>query len=225
MSPLRDIRPEHDRTPSHGEWTLPICLVCADLETSLSHGMAFLHITSEMTAGEFLVGVGTLALATFTAWLARRTSAEVQVSEKQMRLSHESIEALDRPFIVPERRANRGILIGDGHLTAKLCNHGKGSALVEEVQLVSDAWTQYLQNPFENSVRAIAPAGELAIRIPLTQSPPPEGGELAFRVFYRSASGVRYVTISEARVVSDGLIDFTGHQRVDTASSRAFSHA
>ena len=142
-----------------------------------------------------------------------------------MRLSRESIEALDRPFIVPGRRTGRGVLVGDGHLTARLHNHGKGPALVEEVQLVDGSWTQYLKNPFENSVRAIAPAGHLELHIALTKSPPSEGGELSFRAFYRSASGVRYVTVSEARVVADGIIDFNGHQRVDATNSRLFSHA
>ena len=41
--------------------------------------MAFLDVTSDMTAGDLVVGLGTLALAGFTAWLARRTSAEVAV--------------------------------------------------------------------------------------------------------------------------------------------------
>jgi hypothetical protein len=186
--------------------------------------MAFLHITSEMTAGELLVGLGTLALASFTAWLARRTSAEVQISEAQMKLSYESIEALDRPFVVPERPTSKGIVVRDGHLTAKLRNYGKGPALVEEIQLVDDLSLQYLKNPFENSVRAIAPAGELALRAPLAVRQLHEGAKLDFRVFYRSASGIRYVTISEARVLADGLIDFTGHQRMDATRSRLFSH-
>ena len=62
--------------------------------------MVFVELTHEMSIGELVVGFGTLALAGFTAWLARRTSAEVRISEQQMRLSRESIEALDRPFLV-----------------------------------------------------------------------------------------------------------------------------
>lgn len=54
--------------------------------------MAFLQITPDMTAGEILVGTGTFALAGFTGWLARRTSAEVEINEEQMRLSRERVE-------------------------------------------------------------------------------------------------------------------------------------
>lgn len=58
--------------------------------------MAFIHVSSDMTMGDLVVGAGTLALASFTAWLASRTSKEVKVSEEQVRLSRESIEAQEK---------------------------------------------------------------------------------------------------------------------------------
>lgn len=59
-----------------------------------------LSVKGEMTAGELIVGVGTGALAAFTAWLAARTSREVKLTERGLGLTRESIEALDRPFVV-----------------------------------------------------------------------------------------------------------------------------
>jgi hypothetical protein len=69
-----------------------------------------LHLTDEMTAGELLVGIGTLALALFTAWLAKRTSREVQLNEISLGLTRESIEALDRPFVIATPNGDHGTI-------------------------------------------------------------------------------------------------------------------
>lgn len=55
--------------------------------------MALIHISPDMTAGDLVVGVGTLLLALFTFTLARKAGREVKVSEEQVRLARESIEA------------------------------------------------------------------------------------------------------------------------------------
>jgi hypothetical protein len=52
-----------------------------------------ISITGQMTAGELAVAVGTLLLAGFTVLMAHRTGREVE-------LTRESIEAIDRPFLV-----------------------------------------------------------------------------------------------------------------------------
>lgn len=64
------------------------------LDVSLAGAMAFfLHVSPDMTAGDLVVGAGTLALAAFTAWLARRTSREVKVGEEQLILSRKALES------------------------------------------------------------------------------------------------------------------------------------
>jgi hypothetical protein len=89
-----------------------VALICTDQ----------LDYDSHVTLGELIVGVGTLALAGFTAWLAYRTSQEVdwtrrsvEASEASVDLTRESIEAQDRPFVVatPHEQAPRGIRLLD----------------------------------------------------------------------------------------------------------------
>lgn len=148
----------------------------------------FLHITQNMTAGEILVGTGTLALAGFTGWLARRTSAEVEISEEQMCLSRESIEALDRPFVIPKRHSGTSrIPIGEGFFVFRIENLGKGPALVEDIQLIGDSWHEYLDDALGGRVFAISPGDGTNLRLPLTGDEPPEGTVLGLRIFYRSA--------------------------------------
>lgn len=62
--------------------------------------MAIVDVTCEVSAGDLLVGGGTLLLAFFTAWLAFRTSRQVELTKEGLGLSRESIEALDRPFVI-----------------------------------------------------------------------------------------------------------------------------
>ncbi len=181
--------------------------------------MAFLQITPDMTAGEVLVGTGTLALAGFTGWLARRTSAEVEISEEQMRLSRESIEALDRPFVIPKRHSgiNR-IPIGEGFIVFRMENLGKGPALVEDIQLIGDPWNEYLDNALEGRVFAISPGDGTNVRLPLIGDEPPEGAVLGLRIFYRSASAAEYVTQSTLEVLTHSLCEFVGHYREHDAA-------
>jgi hypothetical protein len=164
-----------------------------------------------MTAGDLIVGVGTLALAAFTAWLAARTSAEVKISEEQISLSRENIEAQDRPFVIPTPRAPRGVLINPAFI-ANLENLGKGAALIESIQIMSKGGHEYLDDPFDGRVRPLAAASKLSISLPLKGSAPVEGTELTVSVHYRSPAGRRYSTRSTG-VVNDETLSFDGHRR------------
>ena len=181
-----------------------------------------------MTAGDLVVGVGTLALAGFTAWLAWRTSHEVKVGEEQLRLTRESIEALERPFVLPESRGDRGGLISQATLSAAqalpalpisvvltLKNYGKGPALVDRVQLTAPAGDEALENPLDGNIRAIAPDAKLKLAVPLQTSYPDVGSEVKLRVFYRSTSGGSYATVSAGTVQDKGVVQFSEHRRVD----------
>jgi hypothetical protein len=182
-----------------------------------------LRISGDMTAGELLVGVGTLALAAFTAWLAARTSAEVKVSEEQIRLSREGIEALDRPFIIASPDEEHSLLgfaeVGPQHagwrFVYRLWNIGKGPAIVENMSLV-DASTQreYLTSneKMERPVAMQPPVYDGLSQL-VSNSPPGAGAELILRITYRSASGTRYVTSSRVQVTGNLSCICTDFQR------------
>lgn len=171
-----------------------------------------LHVSPNMTAGDLLVGIGTLALASFTAWLAWRTSREVKVGEEQLRLTRESIEAVDRPFVMPTPRINRGIVIAQEALTLKLKNYGKGPALVEGLTMTTRKKSDWVVNPLDGNVRAITPTEALSIRARLRGEAPPEGTNVALTITYRSASGARYSTRSSGVVADEGLVKLGDHR-------------
>jgi hypothetical protein len=180
--------------------------------------MGLVEITSEMTAGELVVGIGTLALAAFTAWLAWRTSAEVTASEEQIRVSRESIEAQDRPFVVVQGNTalRHRIQFIQSLLMFGINNVGKGAALVEETELLTGEGTNLFNAPLE-AVLVLAAGEERNLRMPAEKGIPNAGTSLILRVWYRSASGARYVTESQLEVIEKGSCKARGHRRIDAS--------
>jgi hypothetical protein len=181
--------------------------------------MGLVEITSEMTAGELLVGIGTLALAAFTAWLAWRTSAEVTASEEQIRVSRESIEAQDRPFVVVKGNSaiRHRIAFVQPLFMFAIDNVGKGAAIVEEVTLVTEGGTNLLDPSLE--AVPVLPAGESRnLRMPSANGTPGAGTILVLKIWYQSASGARYLTESELEVIEKGSCKARGHRRIDAAA-------
>jgi hypothetical protein len=176
--------------------------------------MALVQLTSEMSAGDLFVGVGTMLLAAVTAWLAARTSREVALTKEGLALNRESIEALDRPFIVATPNDIHGLVgfiePGPEHpgfrFAYRLWNIGKGPAIVNDVSLI-DLSTQheYLTDVerIERAV-AVAPSGRDELSSLADGAPPGVGAHLALRISYRSASGMSYMTHSSIEVV-EGL--------------------
>jgi hypothetical protein len=173
----------------------------------------FVTLQREMTAGDLLVGLGTLLLATFTWNLARRTSKAVKISEVGLELSRESIEALDRPFVIATPDGNRSLLgfaeVGPEHpgwrFVYRLWNLGKGPAIVDAMSLV-DAVSQreHLTQDelMERPVAMTPPVYDGLSRLE-GNSPPATGSELTLRIWYRTASGTRYVSISRVKVTGN----------------------
>lgn len=173
-----------------------------------------------------MVGAGTLALAASTAWLAFRTSREVQIGEEQMRVSRASIEAQERPFVLPEHR-DRGRWSSQATLAVAealptlpvlfslvLKNFGKGPALLERIQLTSATGDDVLEDPLDGDVRVIAPDAELKLSAAWLGPSPRVGLELKLRVSYRSVAGGHYTTVS-AGAIREGVVQFSDHQQVD----------
>lgn len=168
-----------------------------------------------MTAGDVFVGLGTLALAVFTAWLAWKTSAEVKHGETQLRLTQESIEAIDRPFVVVSRRDEEmAELLEDGTiLKFALSNLGKGPGIVNELTFVSSAGENLLKKPL-GEARSLAPDNLVKLKLPLAK-PLHDGEMLTMRTLYSSASGYRYCTESKLQFRAPDRFSYQGHRRKD----------
>jgi hypothetical protein len=173
-----------------------------------------LEISGDMSAGELLVGIGTLLLALFTYRLARRTSDVAELTESGLALSRESIEALDRPFIIaspgePHRLLGFSDKLGPEHpgwrFVFRLWNLGKGPAIVENMPLIDSVTEHNYLTVNETMERAVAmqPPVYDGLSTLVDNSPPGAGAELTLRITYRSASGARYVTISRVMVTED----------------------
>ena len=181
--------------------------------------MTIIHVSPDMTAGDLGVGVGTLALALFTAWLALRTSAQVKISKKQMRLTLESIEAADRPFVVVCRNMGvEGVQFSSRSLKFGISNLGKGPAVVEEMLLLSSEGKNLFDEPHE-PVRAVAAGERVDLQRTLNEPQPASGTHARFRIHYRSASGAQYSTESTLEVTEDGTCRSRGHRRTPAADS------
>lgn len=165
-----------------------------------------------MTAGDLLVGAGTLLLACFTAWLAFRTSRQVKLTEQSLDLSRESIEALDRPFVIATPNEDHQVLgfiePGPEHpgmrFAYRLWNIGKGPAIVTDVSLFDPSSEREYLTGAEKFQRAsaAAPAGRDELSV-LADGPPGVGAKLRLRISYQSASGMSYSTESSVDVVEN----------------------
>jgi hypothetical protein len=176
--------------------------------------MAFVHVSSEMTAGDAIVGLGTLALALFTAWLALRTSAQVKISKEQMQLARESIEASDRPFVVPKRNTEvEGVKFEPWVFVFGITNIGRGPAVVEKMHLLDDREANLFDEPLE-AVRALAADEKVDLQRALaSQSKPPDGASVWLHIYYRSAAGTSYRTETTLEVTENGFCKSRGHRR------------
>jgi hypothetical protein len=175
-----------------------------------------ISISPDMTAGDVLVGTGTLALAIFTGRLASRTSDEVSLSEKQLRLTQESIEAIDRPFIVVSRRDEEmAQLIGnDDAVKFTLSNLGKGPGIVSQLAFMTPSGDNLLKEPL-GEARSLAPRNRVPLILPLGEQRPKEGEMLTMQIAYSSASGYRYCTETDLLLIEQGRFSYQGHRRKD----------
>jgi hypothetical protein len=176
-----------------------------------------ISIDGHMTAGDLIVGGGTLALACVTWWLAHRTGQEVELTEEGLRLTRESIEAQDRPWVIATPNEHHKLLgfvdIGmvsmDPHepefrFAYRLWNVGKGPAVVYYVTLCDEAGNQLLgeEQMIERPVATTAVGrDELAS---IRGDMPGQGAELALTIRYRSGSGAEYETRSKVTVQDGG---------------------
>jgi len=168
---------------------------------------SWLHLSGELTLGELIVGLGTLALAFFTWQLARRTKQEVKKTEESLQLTRDSMEAQDMPFVVPSPPAKLGattpvlnVYLGRERFWLGLWNLGKGPAMVTEVSLRTGDGD--LLQPLEAQV-AVAAGSSLDQLVPLSLSLadlPGDAWTATLLIVYSHASGSPYVTVSKVDV-------------------------
>jgi hypothetical protein len=166
--------------------------------------MVLVHIHPDMTVGDLIVGVGTAALASFTFLLASGT-------RRQIRLTRESIEAIDRPFVIVSRRRKHLAHLTGNVMEFAVSNLGKGPGIVEEVELLSSSGANVFPERMRE-VRSLAVSNVADLTMELGDVPI-EGDELTLRVWYRSASGTCYRTDSLLRLAEDGRFSYHGHKR------------
>jgi hypothetical protein len=182
---------------------------------SVLHTLALLDIDwkSDLTAGDAVVGFGTLLLAVGTFSLAWITRRDVASTERELALTKQSVDALDMPYVigVPNPKLGGGIVL-DEKLRIRLWNIGKGPALVEAVSLSSIAEPfQLIAEPFLTAELPIQ-AGEVRDEEFDAESGV-RAGIRVLRITYRHSNGERYETCSEVEI--DG-----GNQQVRCVTYR-----
>jgi hypothetical protein len=180
---------------------------------SVTIPMAFIvQISSDMTVGDLVVGAGTLGLALFTGLLAKRTGREVKVSEEQIRLTRESIEAVDRPFIIVSRKDGFIARMAGNVIEFALSNLGKGPGIVDELVLFGSSGDDLLVGGLDES-RSLAPENRVPLEMSIGENRIAKGDEVTLRVRYQSASGFSYHTDSYLRLGDRYQFSYHGHRR------------
>jgi hypothetical protein len=167
-------------------------------------------------ASQIAVGVGTGALAWVTSKLAHRTKEEVDLSREGLSLTRESIEALDIPFLVasfdleypnlnlsPVFEGDREEPVdAEWRIAMELENVGRGPAvLFGAIATSPDAATS--SEGLWRVEMVLKPGEVQELSVSTTVDPTP-GQELLVLLYYRSASGIRYVTKHRIRVLKNG---------------------
>ena len=176
-------------------------------------------LTAALTVSDvsgLVVGAGTGALALVTWMLARRTKEDVDLSRKGLALTRESIEALDKPFLVasfdleypnvdlsPVFEAGREEPV-DAEWTVgmEVENVGRGPAILfGAIAIPDDAEEE--PDGFWTAEVPFKPGQTQELSVHTTVDPDP-GQTLKLILRYRSASGRSYVTRHRVRVGKGG---------------------
>ncbi|MCB0909984.1 MAG: hypothetical protein KDB63_23040, partial [Nocardioidaceae bacterium] len=181
--------------------------------------LGWISLNKEVTVGEAITGVGTLALAVFTWRMATRASSQIEASEKQVEASKRSILVMEeqlqsevRPWIVLNDVPGRpGFSTERGHLDFHLVNVGRGAGLLADIRIVADS-VDYVESalgpvvPFgpgeeRSAERRLVAPGQINLIEHLEM---PHGANTASLTFYYVNSfGQRYGTTYELYVRPD----------------------
>jgi hypothetical protein len=174
----------------------------------LSAALLGLHWSGQLDAGEALVGAGTLLLAGVTAWLAQRTSEDVKRGRESVEVGRRGLELQDWPFLVaePDRPAfdysptydrETGELSGqpEWRCDVTIANYGRGPAIFDGASLKDASGNELVGGAWKvESIHLLGETELVGIGLGDHDAPAPKDGTLTLKLFYRSATGVRYET-------------------------------
>jgi hypothetical protein len=172
-----------------------------------------LALTNSLTVGDLIVGVGTLALACFTAWLGFETRASANAAQ-------EAVEASEEPFVIatstprledmllrehelpqlgspPPIAIHRATGSEESFVRLRLWNIGDGPAIATAVRLKSSDNSDLLGPLYQHY--PVSAGGVMDIEIPSPGWPATLGDGL-LTIDYLRANGLRYRTISEMSI-------------------------
>jgi hypothetical protein len=179
------------------------------------------QVVAQMTAGDLAVAVGTLALAGFTAWLARSTREStkaairaataseaavkaaidnIDVDRQAVEAMRDQVEATGAPYVilVPPGNSGQETWMPRAQINERLClsfklrNLGTGPAIVSDIEIVDKRSGSPRVGPLER-YRPVGATSEVAAWVPLLDWPD-EQIDVTFKVRYTATSGTVYVT-------------------------------
>jgi hypothetical protein len=181
--------------------------------------LASSFLTPHMTVGDLVVGIGTLALASFTYWLGRQTRRTAKAAEDSIKLEREALqatrtaadaamieaEALTVPFVVlipvpapsePIRRVRTGGGGGAHKVKGRLHNIGAGAAIVTGVSMMGPSNTELLDSGQRQ--KPLAPQGFDDVELLTTSTWEQPNVQLTVLIRYFAPDGRRYRTVTVA---------------------------
>jgi hypothetical protein len=170
------------------------------------------EISDSLSVGELVVGVGTILLAGFTAWLGFSTRSSAKAGQ-------EAVEASEEPYVIAvpspgqalTRREDRVVpieihrwpLVTEPErwvLRCGLWNIGAGPAIVHDVRLRS-----HDESLIEGFNRHVAIAAREASDVQIASPRWRDRGAGTLQIEYTHSNGHRYVTTSDVALDGDEL--------------------
>jgi hypothetical protein len=184
--------------------------------------------SSSLTLGDLIVGVGTLALAGFTAWLglstrasATATRAAVEASEEPFVLATpiDELDAMPKLTIdedpreegkCPPFQIHRVVQDQVSFVRLKLWNIGHGPAIATAVELLNRDGTNLLGRLDQHYALPAGGFADIAIPSPTWVTLTGQGN---FIIHYAHANGRQYLTISEVNI-GDPTVNCKTYRRI-----------
>lgn len=186
------------------------------------------HSWFSISLGNLVVGVGTLALAGFTAWLGFSTRASTKAAQT-------AVEASEEPFVVATPTDNLELMIlrpherpQGGHIPPfaihrasdvegkgsfvrlKLWNIGHGPAITTAVQILNRDGTDLLGELHQDYVLPAGGPVDIEIPSPRWVALPGQGRLI---IHYAHANGRQYLTISDVDI-DDPIVNCKTYKRI-----------
>lgn len=172
--------------------------------------LATVQLSAHLTVGDIIVGGGTILLAFFTWRLARQAEHEVRASDQAIRMTRESLESQDAPFVILVNKDDGSILkISKSNISEvryEFWNLGKGPAIITSFNLVDWQGHKLLEELAEEI--PIGVLEKLSFGSPIAWAENladhiRQENNLILHIQYRDANGIPYQSISDVDIISN----------------------